>query len=57
MPRFGFISYEGDFNFHFENLENNNSRKLHDIIDIFNLTPIRYWTHSQPRPSAWLSAF
>ena len=27
----------GDFNFHFENLENN-SRKLHDIIDIFNLT-------------------
>ena len=23
----------GDFNFHFENVENNNSRKLHDIID------------------------
>ena len=28
----------GDFNFHFENVENNNSRKLHDIIDMFNLT-------------------
>ena len=27
----------GDFNFHFENVENN-SRKLHDIIDMFNLT-------------------
>ena len=27
----------GNFNFHFENLENNNSRKLH-IIYIFNLT-------------------
>ena len=27
----------GDFNFHFENAENN-SRKLHDIIDMFNLT-------------------
>ena len=24
-----------DFNFHFENVENNNSRKLHDIIDMF----------------------
>ena len=28
----------GDFNFHFENVENNNSRKLHDITDMFNLT-------------------
>ena len=28
----------GDFNFHFENVENKNSRKLHDIIDMFNLT-------------------
>ena len=27
----------GDFNFHFENVENNN-RKLHDMIDMFNLT-------------------
>ena len=27
----------GDFNFHFENVENKNSRKLHDIIDMFNL--------------------
>ena len=24
----------GDFNFHFENVENKNSRKLHDIIDL-----------------------
>ena len=28
----------GDFNFHSENVENNNYRKLHDIIDMFNLT-------------------
>ena len=28
----------GDFNFHFEKLENNNSRKLHNIMYIFNLT-------------------
>ena len=27
----------GNFNFHFENVENNNSRKLHDIIYTFNL--------------------
>ena len=27
----------GDFHFHFENVENN-SRKLHDIVDMFNLT-------------------
>ena len=26
----------GDFNFHFENVENNNSRKIHDITDMFN---------------------
>ena len=45
----------GDFNFHFENVENNNSRKLHDIIDLFN--PVRFWTYSQPRPSARLSVF
>ena len=32
----------GDFNFHFENVENKNSRKLHDIIDMFN--PVSY-TH------------
>ncbi|WP_419615719.1 reverse transcriptase family protein [Thiolapillus sp.] len=37
----------GDFNFHFENLENN-SRKLHDIIDIFNLTQsVTEPTHNQ----------
>ena len=31
----------GDFNFHFENfenVENNNSRKLHNIIDMVNIT-------------------
>ena len=28
----------GDFNFPFENVENKNSRKLHDIIGMFNLT-------------------
>ena len=38
----------GDFNFHFENLENNNSGKLHDIIDIFNLTQsVTEPTHNQ----------
>ena len=28
----------GDIKFQFENVENNNSKKLHDIIDTFNLT-------------------
>ena len=38
----------GDFNFHFENVENNNSRKLHNIIDMFNLTQsVSEPTHSQ----------
>ena len=38
----------GDFNFHFENVENNNSRKLQDIIDMFNLTQsISEPTHNQ----------
>ena len=38
----------GGFNIHFENLENNNSRKLHDIIDIFNLTQsVTEPTHNQ----------
>ena len=37
-----------DFNFHFENLKNNNSRKLHDTIDIFNLTQsVTEPTHNQ----------
>ena len=37
----------GDFNFHFENAENN-SRKLHDIIDMFNLTQsVSKPTHNQ----------
>ena len=37
----------GDFNFHFENVENN-SRKLHDIIDMFNLTQsVSEPTHNQ----------
>ena len=40
----------GDFNFHFENVENNNSRKLHDIIDLFNLTQsVSEPTHNQGR--------
>ena len=40
----------GDFNFHFENVENNNSRKLHDIIDMFNLTQsVSEPTHNQGR--------
>lgn len=29
--------FMADFNFHFEN---NNSRKLHDILDIFNLSKL-----------------
>ena len=33
---------DGYFNFHFENVENGNSRKQHDIIDMFN--PVSY-TH------------
>ena len=38
----------GDFNFHFENVENKNSRKLHDIIDMFNLTQsVSEPTHNQ----------
>ena len=38
----------GDFNFHFENLENKHSRKLHDIIDMFNLTQsVSEPTHNQ----------
>ena len=38
----------GDFNFHFENVENKNSRKLHDIIDMFKLTQsISEPTHNQ----------
>ena len=38
----------GDFNFHFENLENNNSRKLHGIIDICNLIQsVTEPTHNQ----------
>ena len=37
-----------DFNFHFENVENNNSRKLRDIIDMFNLTQsVSEPTHNQ----------
>ena len=38
----------GDFNFHFENVENKDSRKLHDIIDMFNLTQsVSEPTHNQ----------
>ena len=38
----------GDFNFHSENVENNNYRKLHDIIDMFNLTQsVSEPTHNQ----------
>ena len=38
----------GDFNFHSENVENNNSRKLHDITDMFNLTQSVFEpTHNQ----------
>ena len=37
----------GDFNFHFENVEKN-SRKLHNIIDMFNLTQsVSEPTHNQ----------
>ena len=38
----------GDFNFHFENVENNSSRKIHDIIDMFNITQsVSESTHNQ----------
>ena len=39
----------GDFNFHFEKVESNKSRrKLHDIIDMFNLTQsVSEPTHNQ----------
>ena len=38
----------GDFNCHFENVENKNSRKLHDIIDMFKLTQsVSEPTHNQ----------
>ena len=38
----------GDFNFHSENVENKNSRKLHNIIDMFNLTQsVSEPTHNQ----------
>ena len=38
----------GDFNFHFENVENNSSRKIHDIIDMCNLTQsVSESTHNQ----------
>ena len=38
----------GDFNFHFENVENNNSRKLHDIIHMLNLAQsVSEPTHNQ----------
>ena len=38
----------GDFNFHFENVGNNNSRTLHDIIDMFNLPQsVSEPTHNQ----------
>ena len=41
----------GDFNVHFENVENNNSRRLHGIIDIFNLTQsVTEPTHNQGHP-------
>ena len=40
----------GDFNFHLENLENNNSRKLHDIMGTFNLIQsVTEPTHNQGR--------
>ena len=40
--------FMGDFNFHFENVENKNSRKLHDIVDVFNLTQsVSEPTHNQ----------
>ena len=38
----------GDFNFHFQNVENNNSRKLHDSTDMFNLPQsVSEPTHNQ----------
>ena len=38
----------GDCNFNFENVENNNPRKLRDIIDMFNLTQsVSEPTHNQ----------
>ena len=44
----GKILLMSDFNFNFENVENNNSRKLHDIIDMINLTQsISEPTHNQ----------
>ena len=44
----GKILLMGDFNFHFENVENNNSRKMHDIICMFNLTQsVSEPTHNQ----------
>ena len=44
----GKILLVGGFNFHFENVENNNSRKLHDIVDMFNLTQsVSEPTHNQ----------
>ena len=44
----GKILLMSDFNFNFENVENNNSRKLHDIIDKINLTQsVSEPTHNQ----------
>ena len=44
----GKILLMGDFNFHFENVENNNSRKMHNIICMFNLTQsVSEPTHNQ----------
>ena len=38
----------GDFTFYFENAENNNSGKLHDIIGMFSLTQsVSEPTHNQ----------
>ena len=38
----------GDFNFHYKNVENNSSRKLHDITDMFNLIQsVSEPTHNQ----------
>ena len=38
----------GDFDFHFENVENNNFSKQHDMIDMFNLTQsVSEPTHNQ----------
>ena len=47
----------GDFNFHFEKVENNNSRKLHHIIDMFNLTQSDSEpTHNQGHLLHWVFA-